>query len=186
MAYAVRKGRDRAKRSPKGDQAGWTVQQAKDWLRGRLSKGDQCPVCARFAKSYRRGLTAGMAVVLIQLHRSCSTRTARAQGGFVEVAVDVMPQARKLAGGRDPGGDWAKLRWWGLIEPQEGNAGWWRITPEGRGFVSAGSRVKRFALVYDDRRLGLEGEPWTIHDALGKRFSYEDLLRESGRPEGAI
>lgn len=59
-------------------------------------------------------------------------------------------------------GNWARLRWWGLIEPKpevEGqNAkdvrGWWRLTGRGFAFLRGDEKVPRTALIFDGSWIG--------------------------------
>lgn len=118
-----------------------------------------------------------MAAVLILLHN------ARGRG-FVHVntLISATYPPRKAAA---LVGDFAKLRYWGLIEEraaEEGSdkksSGKWRITQQGSTFVEGRSRVYKHIYVYNDRYLGVvdDGQVLNIHTALGERFDYQALM----------
>jgi hypothetical protein len=80
-------------------------------------------------------------------------------------------------------GDWAKLKHWGLIEekakePDEKNAGFWRITPLGCQFVEKQVYIKSHVLLYNGQFCGFTGDYIDIEHCLGKKISYTKLLKE--------
>lgn len=139
---------------------------ARDWLRTRaLDGGAHCPCCTQYAKVYRRKLTSATGRALCELWRAAGQRFA-----YLPDVVSVRA-------------DEAKARYWGLIESRgeyrdDGSprSGFWRLTDDGVGFVSHRYRVPAYALIYDGRCLGLEGEPVGIDDVLGSRFDYGELM----------
>ena len=141
--------------------------EARRWLRARRDDGAHCPLCRQFVKVYRRQITSTSARSLIRLYHA---RTP--QGSFTHWG-DLI--GRQYA-------DEAKLVHWGLVEEENvvredgGRAGYWRITPAGVDWVEERSSVPRYALIYDSRFLGFEGGPWTVRDALGKRFDLQELM----------
>lgn len=144
-----------------------SIAQAKAWLRTQLDKGAECPVCTQHAKVYRRKINSGMARGLITMYR-----TYGAEWGHV-------PSTEGLS---RLGGELARLRMWGLVEEATekredgGRAGWWRVTSLGVAFLRKGAVVPQYALIYDGRCLRLEGASVSIKDALGTKFSYEELM----------
>lgn len=142
-----------------------TIEAGKRWLLARVDHGDHCPLCGQMAKVYKRKINATMARTLITLWNVAE---------------------RDFAHGPSLPGDTheiSQLVWWGLVEeesrarPDGGQAGWWRITDAGISFVMGTASVPKYARIYDGRRLGHEGDPVDIKDALGTKFSYEDLMR---------
>jgi len=124
--------------------------------------GVHCPVCDQLAKVYYRHIAAGQARNLIALYRQ---RVMQPDDGWMN--VNNLPST-----GREEG----KMICWGLVEQDE--RGWWRITDKGAMFVLRIITVERTAHLYDGACLGhSEGEPWSIRDALGKRFDYDELMR---------
>ena len=82
-------------------------------------------------------------------------------------------------------GDYAMLKWWGLIEaPKGGKPGMWRVTEAGERFVRGPLNVHSHVVMYDDRMLRFDGELTDIRGALGDRFDYDELMGE--RPSLAL
>lgn len=137
----------------------------RDWLRTRVYGGIHCPVCTQYAKVYRRKINAGMANSLIRMYRT---------GGRDWVHVPTQIGARS----REEG----KLAYWGLIEEQMstrddgGRQGYWRVTDAGERFIRLGTRVPKYALIYNGRPLGFEGPEVTIREALGSKFNLDELM----------
>lgn len=144
-----------------------TLEEAQKFLRDRLSEGTECPCCEQFAKVYRRKITAATAQALILMYRE-------ARRGWVYMP-DLLQ--RKQA-------DETKARYWGLIEESHetrgdgsSRVGVWRLTQHGVDFVLGNVEIPKYALIYDGECQGLdESESVTIHDALGTRFNYADLM----------
>ena len=143
-----------------------TLRDARDELRELVDDGCRCPCCTQFAKVYRRKIHASMARVLIAMYRAVPA------GEWVYLP-DVPQKSRDATG----------MAWWGLIEEEiellrddGGRAGWWRVTELGRRFVRYEIAVRKYALVYDGRRLKLDGEAVTIVDCLGDKFDYRELM----------
>ena len=74
------------------------------------------------------------------------------------------------------GGDTAKLRYWGLAEADPDTPGVLRVTADGEQWVLGKITVLSHAEVYNDRLLGLTGDPLSIRAALGSHFDYEELM----------
>ena len=87
----------------------------------------------------------------------------------------------RAIGARDHNGDYAKLRYWGLMEPA-GKAGWWRLTPLGRAFARGEAEVPANALTYNRRLYALVGDPVSIADCLANGGDFETMVaRAKGR-----
>jgi len=148
-----------------GDPETVTLAEARAWLREVVHEGAICPCCTQLAKVYRRKLNAGMAVSLIRMWRAAGY-------GWLHIPTSIPARSREEG----------KLRYWGLAEEagekreDGGRAGWWRVTEEGAIFVNGESRVPKYALVYDDRCLGLRGDPVSIVECLGSKFDYHELM----------
>jgi hypothetical protein len=146
--------------------------EARQWLREQVKgKGASCPCCTQLAKVYERSLGAGQAALLVQWW-------AKYRREPVKLSAVL----------HTPGGDYAKLRWWGLIEDMRdrredgGSAGVWRITEHGEAFVRGRVTVPRHAKVYDNRFQGFDaGTPQvTVRDVLGEKFDYDELMATPG------
>ena len=149
-----------------------SITRARRRIMERIDEGVDCPCCGQLCKMYRRQINAPMAQLLIWLVRLWDAVPRW-------YAVREMP----LIQGRRGGGDYAKLRWWGLIEERakgdidgEGRtSGYWRPTVEGCVFAHGWDSVERYALIYDNRLAGFEGPRVGIRQCLGERFSFGAL-----------
>ena len=134
--------------------------------------GAHCPCCERFIKLYRRPLSASMARYLIVLAKKSGTGNPwlHVETDFRDVSIPSR-------------GDYAKLRYWGLIEPKPGVSergtrtnGYWRITDKGRDFVAGNALVPSHVFLLNNRLVGFSDKSVTIRDALGSAFSYDELM----------
>lgn len=155
-----------------------SLEEAKAWLRERFEDGAQCPCCDQRVQLYKRPLTSSMMYVLVELHRYFS-------GSHAEPWVHVgrymseknVPEAIR-------GGDFAKMRFWGLIEEKpeirdDGSprAGYYRITDLGKRFVRGEVRVPAYVFLYNEKPVKREvTETVSIQEALGKKFNYRELM----------
>jgi hypothetical protein len=145
-----------------------TLEEAQEWLRSRVDAGATCPCCSQHAKVYKRKVTSGMAQALIIMYRT------HQRSWFY------LPDLARQWRGRDE----ANLRFFDLIEeaterrPDGGHKGWWRVTRKGEAFVQGTATVPKYARIYNGRRLSFDRtEPQvSIRDALGTKFSYDDLM----------
>jgi len=74
------------------------------------------------------------------------------------------------------GGDYAKLRHWGLTEKREGRAGQWRITPAGRAFFEGKTTVANYLLMYHKDPLGFLGPEIRVVAHQGSHYLMEDVV----------
>lgn len=143
-----------------------TLRDARALLRELVEKGHDCPCCTQFSKVYRRKLNHTIASGVIQLYRSAGME-------YAHIPTVLGHQACEETKG------W----WWGLLEKQDGQrddgskrTGWWRVTELGRRFSLGQASIPQYARIYNSRVLGIEGDAITIHDALGEKFNYDDLM----------
>lgn len=131
-----------------------------------------CPCCEGLAQRYKRSIGATMAVLLIRTYQA---------GDWIHI------QSRTDA----RGGDYAKLRYWGLVEArgdrkEDGNwSGYWRITELGAAFVERRVKVFKYIYLYQGVYRGYDPDPRatiTIDQALGRRFRYDELMAASAQP----
>jgi len=158
-----------------------TIGAARRWLREQArGHGAPCPVCQQMTKIYHRGLNVSMAHDLIRAWR----RVGRADF-HAPTVLD-----RGVGGG-----DFAKLRYWGVIEELDaaradgGRAGWWRITDVGEKWVRGTVGLPRYAYLFDGRLLRFDGDreqEWTVRDALEDRFDYDQLMSDPGNTDPPI
>jgi hypothetical protein len=111
--------------------------------------GTDCPVCGQHAELYRRRIGSTMARQLITAYQAAGTDPFHAPTVL----------------GTSQTGDFAKLALWGLIAERDGRRddgghhGRWRITKDGVAFLEGRSRVPQWVLVYDGRKIGMDGDP---------------------------
>jgi len=146
-----------------------TLDQARDQVRAQWETGSDCPCCGQRVQLYRRKLNSSMAYALLLVVRDTT-------GDWLHV-----PTHKDLA---RLGGDFAKLRFWRLIEERSEtndasggpHAGYWRVTFRGRLFARGCIAVPRYVFVYNKRVRRVGDKLTTITDALGDRFSYPELM----------
>lgn len=164
---------------PKFDPNTTTLAKAQEVLKDHAKEGAICPCCRQLVKLYERPITGAMAYVLILLHRHFSTPPIP---GWVHVPSYLTDMSKMGSAVR--GGDWAKLRYWGLLEekPEDrkdgsNRAGFYRMTEKGHKFAKGEVKVPKAVMLYNDRFLGFvtPGEV-SIQDCLGKEFDYADLM----------
>ncbi len=143
--------------------------------------GVVCPCCDQFCKLYRRKLNSGMARALIAI----ATVQNRVETQTRELDINFFVETPKL---RFSNGEYARLRWWGLLEQrklrqdekesgEKKNSGRWRLTDKGRQFVEGKIRIPRDIFIYNNVVTGFSIEDISIHEALGKKFNYDELMK---------
>jgi hypothetical protein len=158
-----------------------TLREAREEVHaGRLTRdGVTCPACDRLAKVYRRRINVGMCRVLLALARHYRDT----DGQWAKIGVGGLATS---------GGDYSKMRWWGLIEspPEDaeradGSArvGLWRITPLGVQFLRGEITVERYVYEYDSVPVTLElhegeqPERVNIAQCMGETFDFNEAMR---------
>lgn len=150
------------------------VRDAKQFLEDHILEGVDCPVCGRFAREYERPIHRTMARMLIRLYHL----TARSENVYF--------YSGNIAKGISTTGtnDFSKFRFLGLVEEMpkgidqdQRTSGMWRITPSGKLFVENQMKVHKYAVIRMKEFRGLTGDMISIEDALGKSFSYKELMR---------
>lgn len=148
------------------------VSRARRHVAAMLPEGAPCPVCGQHAQLYRRRITTTMAAQLIDAYGTAGTDYFHAPSLGVN------------------GGDFAKLALWELIAPKPtkradgGAAGWWRITKAGVAFIEGKARVPQWALVYDGRRIGFDGDTVAI-TSVHEGFDLRDIAVDQGQVDAA-
>ena len=142
-----------------------------------LPHGMPCPVCNQYCKLYKRKLSSGMVKALIKL------ATVQSKFNMVEIKIWVDASKLNLAGG-----DYAKLRWWDLVEhrklrkdEKESNlkkdSGKWRVTQDGIKFLSGEIEVPRYIFIYNNRVSMFSAERTDAKSALGDKFNFGELMQ---------
>lgn len=135
---------------------------------------NRCLLCDQNAKAYRRKLYDSMAVGLIRIYK-------RNFKNDEWIHIPSMFRDAKICSANDG----SLLRHWGLIERLQSErddgsdrVGFYRITDLGRAFAEEDVRIPSHAYLYNQILLGLDpSEKVSIKEALGKRFSYYELMR---------
>lgn len=148
-----------------------SLAEAQAFIRDNAKEGVSCPCCAQLVKIYRRGLTSSMVRGLL----ICIRQAPNAREWFH--APGILEKSRLC-------GDFAKLRYWGLIEPrprqvrEDGSrrAGEWRVTERGLSFGLGRLRVPSHIYVHNSQALGAAGDLVGVAEALGAAFNYRDLM----------
>lgn len=149
------------------------VKDAKKYITENFEEGVVCPCCDQFVKLYRRQINVTMAKMLIK---------------FYQMNQDEQRwyHISEITGSENTsGGDFAKLRFWGLVEEMEKDpddtetrtSGMWRITERGKLFARGELMVERYARIFNQKLYRMEGEMIDIRHSLGKRFDYEELMK---------
>jgi len=129
---------------------------------------EECRFCGNISRTYRRKFPKGGLKSLVSLYRK--------PNDYHHV---------KRLYGYDGGGDFAKLRWWGLIEQKPKlddsrdtkTTGMWRITPTGVAFVNGKYCVYEYVIVENNHVRGFGGDELTIDEACDRgNFSYSELM----------
>jgi len=152
------------------------LSEARKELRDNLDDGIRCPCCDKYARRYRRRFNSTMARSLIWLVRA--SKNPRVDWPMF---VDVPKYGpRELVRSNQL----PTVRWWGMVE-REGNqnpelkhSGMWRPTSVGISFAMNERMVESTAVTYDGELETLEGELISIDDALGKKFSYAEIMSQ--------
>lgn len=133
-------------------------------------KGYFCSCCGLFVKRYRRSLNCNMALALCVLYRE----------GIIDF---VHLENLMTSKGYKRCGDASYLIHWRFLERlkvkrEDGSSrnGKYRITSFGLLFVENKITAKEYALIFNNKLEGLGGKEINIYEALGKKFSYNQLM----------
>jgi len=158
---------------------GTSLDDAKAWVQSNLRTGVVCPACGQFCKVYKRKLNSTMALALVMIYQHFRLHP---RDTWLHVPAFLVKVKRDST---IAGGDAAKLRFWGVIEPQKGEradgsdrVGRYSITSVGRQFVEGKIAVPRYIYLYNQALLRLSEEMITIQEALGDRFNYNELMTQ--------
>jgi len=146
------------------------------------SGGSICPCCDQLSSSYRRNITCTMARSLIRLCEEFGLPDSEyitADGWcHVPTLFDEKSRMSKY------GGDWAKLRFWGLLEAKKdtlrddgsNRIGYYRVTQLGKEFAKGAVEVRKYIWIYNDTFLGYDDSKAivTIYDCLKEKYNYDE------------
>lgn len=143
------------------------------WQKLRAGEIVSCPCCERVAKIYKRRVHTGIAVALVKLYKLSLAAPAGAYIHYTKFANSQNDRDFNIA------------RHWGLIEMETTEvgdkkaSGNWRLTPGGIQFVAYGATIAKYIRLYDDEPRGFDGDQIKIGEALGDKFSYQELMAAS-------
>ncbi len=153
-----------------------TIQEAKQFIRDNFEEGCECPACGQLVKRYSRTITSSMSYALGLIYKFFQ-RNPRDEWVHVEDYLkdqDIPSSIRA---------DYSKLRYWELLkhnnekrEDGSKRSGFWKMTPKGRQFIRGEISVPKYALVFNNHFLGLEGDLINIHDTVKNKFDYGKLM----------
>lgn len=154
-----------------------SLEEAKNWLRERFEDGAKCPCCNQFVKLYKRKLNSSMAHALILIYKFFENN----QDEWLHVPSYL---SRVSSSATVRGGDWSKLRYWGLIEAEKATrddgserVGTYRMTERGKEFILSQIRVPRHVYLYNQSPVfRADEETVSIREALGDKFNYAELM----------
>lgn len=149
-----------------------TISEAKTYLRANFEEGLECPCCGQFVKLYKRRITSAQAIALIRFYNKT-----------LETGIE-WHHVTEFGEAAFRGGDFAKLRYWGLIEESfnhdgsKKNSGYWKITQRGIRFITGQRNITKYIHIYNDVVRGHSEEEVSIYQALGNKFNYEELINQ--------
>lgn len=140
----------------------------KELWEGMEKEGIDCPCCGRFAKMYRYTISKAQIAAFhwIAMHSLANE--------YIEVQRDA---PRWLLQSNSHG----KLVHWGLLEQKPNvsdethKSGCWRLTKLGWKFHRGLASVQQYALVFNNKCFGHEGEEQYFRDRF-ESFHYADLM----------
>lgn len=151
-----------------------TLEAAKKMVKAHADEGVECPCCTQYVRKYKRKLNSMQAYGLITLVREF--RKAKAAGESTWIEFKPKHKAR------DGGGDFAKLRHWGLVEQQTNEddtkrtSGFWRPTEKGMEFVDKKIKVASHIFIQTGVVKGFSESEIDIEGALNEKFDYKELM----------
>jgi hypothetical protein len=138
-----------------------------------FEKGFVCEHCESYVKQYTRSFNANMALCILLLYRF-NVR------GFIKVEDFLIKNGQKRCG------DFSYLIHYKFLERQEGKredgskrTGYYRLTSLGILFAEGKIGAKRKFVILHNKLMGFEGDDIYIKEALGKKFSYEELMKDA-------
>jgi len=131
--------------------------------------GGECPVCGQTIKVYRRKLNANMARFLIRLVRKFKETQDWVK--YTDIRTD------------GEGRDYSYITKWGLAitapavrSADTKDSGLWKPTEKGIQFAQNLVKVPSHVYLYDNKVIGWEQSPCDIQSALGRKWSWKELM----------
>jgi len=162
---------------------GLTLASAIKWFRLKVGigadnrgPGCHCPLCGKAWQKQVRPMNATALKALLLFYYKVKERPAR---NYYHWWRTIYPNPEH---GLTMGGDFAKLRHWGLIEPKPADSpgksdGFYRITDRGRKFINGEIALPGNVIIWRGQMEGVEGKPIYVWDALGGRTDWRELMK---------
>jgi len=150
-----------------------TVAEAKIFLRENWEEGINCPCCGQLVRKWRHSINSSIARTLIKM-LLVETKTGNRWVHIMnQIGITTM---------------YSIATYWDLIEPLEypkidsllddkKSSGMWFLTEKGKLFVKGFITIPKYVNVFDHKLVGTEGKEVFIQDCLGKKFSYNELMK---------
>jgi hypothetical protein len=153
-----------------------TLEDAKAFLREHWCEGAYCPCCKQAVKLYKRKLNKAMAICLFELFKRNTDEYLHIQ--------DLQNNKRFRL--HMNGGNFATMKYWGVIEQIEKDeddttrrtSGCWRITQKGRNFILSRITIPKYIFTYNMSLHSVSEEQTNIAESLTERFNYQELMDE--------
>jgi tRNA-binding EMAP/Myf-like protein len=150
-----------------------TIAEAKAFIKENVKKkGSICPCCTQFVKLYPRKINAAMSQALILIYKSKNK-------DFFHIE-DYLKDLKCSSAIR---GDFAKLRFFGLLEKKSGvrkdgskRNGFYKITKLGEDFINNGATVPKSISIFNNKIYETSEELVDIDMALGEKFDFTELM----------
>lgn len=159
-----------------------TLAEAREYLKNNFkTRGSRCPCCEQLVKLYLRKLTATHGYVLLLMYRYF---VQHPDAEWLQLPKFMSENLPKHLQAFARGGDYAKLKYWNLIEAKvekraDGSKrnGYFRITDAGVLFAKGQSKIPWACWVYNARVHKMDDSQMvTIHQILNKKFDYTALM----------
>ncbi len=135
--------------------------------------GYRCKCCGTFIKTYTRSLNSSMCLVLLLMVKHKKFGYFHVEDWLKEIG---RPELRA---------DYHKLRFYNFLEKKIGDRsdgsprnGMYRITSFGIMFAEGKITAKSKFKILNNQFKGFSGKDITIQEALGNKFSYQELMAE--------
>lgn len=145
----------------------WELSMARQWVesRRREKEGAICPCCGLKNKVYKRSINSGHAAALIILNKHLED-TGKTWAHRLDIKDPIFHAVHHLA----------ILKHWILIRENPAIRGSWTVTYRGQSFIEGDQEVPKIAYFFNAKLLGFSRTTINIHQALGNKFDYEELI----------
>ncbi len=163
----------------------YTIPYVRNFIKEHTEKDFCCPVCDRKVFTYKRSINDVMAISLIRLYRYSIERGDDPLTTFVHVSNFGVLR------GRAGGGDFAKLRFWGLVSEEppvnsklKPRSGYWRMTESGVSFALKKTEVSKNVHVRLNKPILFSQATISIQQCLNEPFQYQEIIGRSFQSQG--